>query len=436
MAPSFDLDREPEVRIRKASLTWRDREGPSGDFLTKQERQVEDRLISMEYVETDIGADEVTLVLENQDLDLFRNALLIPNIGVFIMNFGFSGLLGPSRTFVVVEVSGFRELTVRALSEPEYRLSRVARTETYRVNQISEIVREIAERNNMSAITGLDVQKTPFARTKKSQSNQSDAEFLQSLAEEIGFVWYVETIGRRDHLIFQERTFQSSAHDPPPDYNIDDGSRVLEDPDFEIDVFNIFGLVEGDVFDTLKKTHDRVEADVLRLERRVAGKSTPIQADSKIKISSTSRTLLQGQEEMTALYKEAEKGLIKATLPVLGDPFLRPKRQINLSGVPFLLSGTYYVDTIIYRISERDAFTMELVIRKNAFAVSASDIEFLLGRLTEIQEQFREKVKVALVERIAKQTVTVTPDEIVSYSSIPQAPMNFVIPDPPVEDDG
>lgn len=367
--------------------------GPQGFLLDGLERQLDDRMISMEYEETDVGADEVTIVFENQDLQLYRNPMLIPNIGSFEMFFGWEGRMGPARRFAVVEISGYRELTVRALHEPEWRLSRVARTQRYTKNRISDIVLEVAtaKRNNMVP----SVQSTPYARTKKSQSNQSDAEFLQTLADEIGFVWFVERWGGRDRLYFLERNFKASAEDPPVEYNVGKDPRILGDPDFRVDVFNIFGLVEADIFDPLQKIHQTVLMDINTLERRVAGKSSPITGESKIRLSTTSQKLLRGEEEMAGVYKEAERGLIKATLPVLGDPFMRPKRQINLSGVPPLLAGTYYVDTISYSIDREEAFTMELAIRKNAFAVTASSIDFALVRLTEIQRSFQQAVEKA-----------------------------------------
>lgn len=389
--PSQD-DPVPQIFIRQASEGLPDVVGGPQGFLRRGlERQIEDRIISMEYEETDVGADEVTLTLENQDLQLFRNSLLIPNIGIWDMFFGWVGRMGPKRTFVTVEVSGFRVLTIRALNEPEYRLSRVSRCIPHRKSRISDIVRDIAKRNNMVSVT----QATPFARTKKAQSNQSDAQFLKLLAEEIGFVWYVEKQGSRDRLHFLERDFKADPFDPPVEYFIGSDPRVLSDPDYSIDVFDLFGLVETNVFDPLQKIHFTVKADIAEVERRVAGKSSPITSASKITLSTTSQKLLRGEEEMTGVYKQAEKGLIKATLPLLGDPFMRPKRQINLIGVPALLAGTYYVDTITYKVTPQEAFTMELKIRKNAFAVAASDIDFALLRLTEIRADFQQAVEKA-----------------------------------------
>lgn len=391
--------------------------GPQGFLLSGLERQLDDRMISMEFEETDVGADEVTIVFENQDLQLYRNPMLIPNIGSFDMFFGWAGRMGPARRFAVVETSGYRELTVRALHEPEWRLSRVSRNERYTKNRISDIVGEIADRNRMQRV----IQATPFARTKKSQSNQSDAEFLQSLADEIGFVWFVERWGGRDRLHFLERSFKASEFDPPVEYFVGSDPRVLGDPDFRVDVFNIFGLVEADIFDPLQKIHQNVLMDINTLERRVAGKSSPITGASKVRLSTTSQKLLRGEEEMAGVYKEAERGLIKATLPVAGDPFMRPKRQINLLGVPPLLSGTYYVDTITYRIDPEEGFTMELEMRKNAFAVTASSIDFALVRLTEIQQSFQQAVQKAKEAeeraRLAEIAESITPisDPVQSY---------------------
>ena len=409
------------VKFRNAAVAGRGAPGQplfpggrpqdAGD-IASQEEDVRNRIISVEILETDIGADECTLRLENSDLSLFGNPLLFPQ-SIFEIVLGYETRRGTPQVFRIVEIKGFRDLTVRALGR-EYELDRVQRKETYNNVTIAQVASLVAQRHNLFPV----VQQTFGVHQQIVQSGESDAEFLQRLAESIGFVWFIQQdsspIGRVEKLFFLERAFEEGGF-PVEVVEIGKDPRVLGDPDFEVDIANVFGVAQGALYNPIQKLYEDLTATVEDTRRRVLGSSTPITEDSKLSIPSTITDRLAAQEEIDGFYKEFERQMLRCTFRMQGDPLFRPKRLLVMEGVGPLFRGPYYIDSIRYRLAPGESFTMELSLRKNAFSFTATDIAIRFKELDEVRKDFQARVQAARDARLAE-------DQRAKLSSIQPSP--------------
>jgi hypothetical protein len=378
------------------------------------EAEISRRIISVRLLETDVGADECEFTLQNNDLALLEHPFLLPNVHLRVRltdtNHDGGGIV---RSFTVVEWRGLRPLMVRCLSRYEWALNRSKKPRTYESSRISDIVKAIADRHNLdvqlespipsqSDFATVDV--TPAAHTKKTQTSQSDAQFLKALAEEIGFVWYIEERSpflttRNPHgatLFFHERRFKpSNSAEEVNTYEVGNDPRIIGDPIFDMNLGRLVRRLTADIYDPLEKKYRTLVADIGTTSRRVLGKSSPIDADSEWRISTSSDNLLSLGEELNGLFREFERNMIKVKLPLRGDPFIRPKRLLYLTGLGKLLDGPYYIDSIEYKVGGGQPFTSMLQLRRNAMGFTAGDLGNAIFALEKIREQFQQKVKAA-----------------------------------------
>ncbi|HET6496608.1 MAG TPA: hypothetical protein VFH61_14720 [Thermoleophilia bacterium] len=391
---------QPTIEIRQIrtpgatdlQIEWNRRSGEA----QAREEEIVRRMISLRLLETDRGADELEIVLDNEDLSMLENPFIVPN-ATFQLRLGSTSSLGAGvvRSFTVIEWRGLRPLTIRCMSAYEWSLNRDKAPRTYNSSRISDIVKAIGYRNGLSVANS--VQETNAAHTKKTQTNQTDAQFLKQLAEEIGFVWYIEEgYFGFPQLFFHERRFKpSNTSDQVATITIGDDPRVLDDPIFDMNLGKIANRVTTGVYSLLEKKYFNLVADVDNTARAVIGRSTPIDENSTISMSTTSSTLLQGTDEVIGAFKEIEREMISAKLIMRGDPLFRPKRLVFLQGLGKLLTGAYYVDSIEYQLGVNLPFTMELRLMRNAFGFTASEFGNAVFALRAIQKQFQQSVKAA-----------------------------------------
>lgn len=402
--------------------------------LKTAERLLRQRVVAVEITETDVGADECVLTLDNSDLSLWENPLILPNTKLDV-SLGYEDALAPATRFKVIETRGWRQLTLRAWGR-EFDLDRETREKVTYTGRISEAVIEIACRNGLNP----RVRTTPGKHRQLVQSkNETDAQFLQRLAKRVGFVWYIEQAPQGDkgrickqgrksnNLVFRSRV---------PDANVvtiavGEDQRVIGDPEFEIDISNVLarGRIRHD--NPLEKTFQAIEEalvvasdrqkdleDVIAattpvdrarrfdvesktIDRFSWGNATIIDPDEKLTYSSTVESLLQAQEELDGLLAEHERQLVKARITLFGDPFVRPKRTAKLLNVGRLLEGIYYIDTIRYRLRPRETFTMELFLRRNALNFTAGRLASVLLGLQTAKGLFQLRLE-AERERVAE----------------------------------
>ncbi|KER01362.1 phage late control D family protein [Photorhabdus temperata] len=148
--------------------------------------RIQSRLMSLTMTDNrGLEADQLDIELDDAD-----NILQLPSRGnILSLELGWHGHpLTPKGKFIVDEIehSGAPDrLTIRARSADFRGITNTKREESFHNKKIGEIVRTIAEKNNLIASIGKDIENIII---HIDQTNESDSSFLTRLAKREGIV--------------------------------------------------------------------------------------------------------------------------------------------------------------------------------------------------------------------------------------------------------
>jgi uncharacterized protein len=313
------------------------------------------RVISFSFEDSESKADKVTLELDNTDLSLFDREDLTSGT-VLEVSWGYRGDMAPPRRVVIKDPKGFQKFRIEGIAESVL-LDGKAQTRAFSEKTRSEVAAAVAKEHGYLA-GAVFIEDTTERIDTINQTGESDARFVRRLAEKEGFSFFIDDTG----FHFHERKQDSSpAH--VLTWRMDRGAGdILSVTDVKLSSTKPRGSVTVKGRDPIEKktiekketndTADRdVLSDVIDVVDPETGNTTRKTRAAKTEVSSTTATTEAGaaREARTGFVK-AERKTLSMSVSVVGNPKLRAKSIIELRGLPALLAGKYAVTQATHSI--------------------------------------------------------------------------------------
>ena len=352
-----------------------------GQLINEGTLDVTSRVTSFTYEDSEEEHDVLKLKVDNSDFQFFDHpAWLKGNLVRF--SFGYpSRIFGP-RTAIVDNVRGFRTLDITCVEEVA--LSNFAGGRLFENMTRGDVVKQLIEEQRFRGVSAFVIEEAPLVLEGKrdwSQARQTDWQFVQRLAEKVGFVAYVE--GEKLH-------FHTRQLDSPPrrrfEYFFGDGDLQ----DFQVKEWRTTDraaqtIVKG--WNTLDReevkatgSNENTETDTLggtntsdlpRKGSRPAGgegANPPVDTLAGRRVVPTPEQRQATVTEEANAHFRAQQGEVKATAKIIGDPLLRAKNVVEITGVSRTLSGKYYITKHVHKITATGGYVGTLSLIKNALA--------------------------------------------------------------------
>ena len=334
------------------------------------------RVISFSFEDSESKADKVTLELDNTDLSIFDREDLTAGT-VLEVSWGYRGDMAPPRRVVIKDPKGFQKLRIEGIAESVL-LDGKAQTRAFSEKTRSEVAAAVAKEHGYLA-GAVFIEDTKERIDTINQTGESDARFMRRLAEKEGFSFFIDDTG----FHFHERKQDSSpAH--VLTWRMDPGAGdILSVTDVKLSSTKPRGSVTVKGRDPIEKktiekkeTNDTADRDVLSDVIDVidpeTGTTTRKTRAAKTEVSSTTATTEAGaaREARTGFVK-AERRTLNISVSVVGNPKLRAKSIIELRGLPTLLAGKYAVTQATHSI-DGSGYTTELKLGRDGLKKTAT----------------------------------------------------------------
>jgi phage protein D len=371
-----------------------------GDRLTRTDRFVNqeflDRILSMQMTHTDFGMKEMVVRLDNHDLKFFREAgFLARNIDMgqtWTVRWGYgAGAMTALFVFGVRSIQGsLRELEVVAL-DASNRFETPAKKRTFQGPILrSDVVKQIAESHGYRAEVP-NVFPTIKEFPAITQSGMSDGEFITSLADKLGFIWYLEDWFPDEQAVmhFKPRLFGARSRGT---FVLGVDQRILGDPVFETDLGKIPESAIGQMYDPYRKSIHEFKAKNDITSRPVLGRATPnapgvggnpedAEGEARGVVHTGAVDAKDLAELVDGWWKIRDQNLVRVTIKFQGMTNFTPGCIITLAGIGQGLDGDYYIAEVKHTISGNEGWTMEVLLLRNA--LSHIDIYALRAKVME-----------------------------------------------------
>lgn len=323
------------------------------------------RLQSMKYEDNESKTDKLTLELDNFDFafldgDTFKKGNLLE------ASFGYAGNMQTVKCFVQ-RISGHLtgQLSIEA-DHTSFLMHKNKKSRQFENATRSEVVKKIADDNGFGT-ADVDIQDTKVRYEVIVQPAITDAEFIKRLAHKEGFVYFVDSSG----LHFHEKKL-----DQPPVKTLrwfTDRTGEIISGDFESESKKKKGRIQSEGRDTVTKKPITVDSKNTTVPRsslasvleHVDAKTgqTSLQfrlSDDDVRPSLESNASA-AKAESDGAFKNQERSTFKLKLDVLGDPALRAKRIVEITGIGKRWSGLWYIQKCTHEIDTHYVTKLEMV---------------------------------------------------------------------------
>lgn len=308
-----------------------------------------DRLKSMRYEDDVEKVGKLSLDLDNQDFrfldeDTFKKGNEV------VVRFGYAGNM-QTATCIVHRISGSLEGELKVEAEHKgFLLHKNKKSRVWDNKTRSEVAREIAEKYNGYQPNEIFIEDTKVRHRHISQPAVTDAEFMKRLANKQGFEFSVDESG----FHFHEKDWEQ-APIKQLRWFTDTGAGEISSGTFESESKKKKGRVKSEGRDPITKKNFTVDSKNSTVQRHSLAKilevpdhksgQTTLQAriaDDDLR-PSTETTAPAAKSASDGAYKNQQRSTFKLSLTVVGDPKLRAKRVIEVTGIGKRYSGLWYI---------------------------------------------------------------------------------------------
>lgn len=331
------------------------------------------RVLSFEFTDYDNKADQLKLTVDNWDLSNFDDPVWKKG-NVILASWGYPSRMRPQQRMVITSVKGAQSLSIEAKAEAVL-LNRTVNNRLFENVTRSEVVRQIAEAAGFGR-DAIDIEDTNVTLPSVQQARMTDAQLLRRMADEEGFVWYVDFSGFHFHQRrLDERPVRRYW------YYTDPGAGDIISFNVENDVTAKPGRVrrrgrnptegedvEGDSADTGAQPNAGGDSNLAPLavlvdpelgrESRVPEQHTANVAQDDTGPTSSSDAA-SAQRQATARARQHRHMAVQLNFTAVGDPYQFAKTVIQLEGLGRLLSIRYYVKEVAHKLSA-SGYTMDV----------------------------------------------------------------------------
>jgi len=327
-----------------------------------------DRIIAFTFEDAERKADQVSIQLDNFDLSLFDREDIAGG-AVLEVSWGYPGNMAPPRRVVVRKLKGFTTLTLEGRATSVL-MDRESKTRVFENMSRADVARAVAEEHGYEG-TLVDVEDTGEVLEVINQTGETDARFLRRLASREEFEFYVDDGG----FHFHERR-QSAAPTHVFTWYADPGRGDVLSVNVESDLGRRAGRVTVRGRDpltrsTIEETANNDSADretlaeVIEVVDPETGATTVETRNATATVAPTSApTSERAGREAQARFRRSERGTVKLSMRVVGDPTLHAKSIVDVRGISGLLSGKYYVTDVKHVVSS-SGYVCELKLTRD-----------------------------------------------------------------------
>ena len=329
---------------------------------------------SFEYQDEEGKSDLVKLVVQNSALKNFDDPLWAPG-NILTVAWGYVGNMSIAREARITKVTGSMELQVEAQGK-ESDMNRLVRQRRFDNMTRAQVAAQIAEEHGFPEYAQY-IQQEGDPEESLVQSGETDLQFLRRLAQTEGYEFYADVDGMHFHeRLLKQRPFKEVRWYLPEHAETVGSVGDIISWNVESDVYGTPRQRPGKIVikgrDPGTKKDFSVAASDRDTERTTLG-TLPLVPDeavaedtfqkgiAKEDVRRTSQTSESAaQREVAGEWKKAMLENVELSMSLVGDPSLRSKSVIAVSGISKRLSGLYYVKSARHVVGS--GYTAELKI--------------------------------------------------------------------------
>lgn len=327
------------------------------------------RLLGWTYEDTEKGADKGKLTINNYDLR-FPDDPIFDRGNTLVIAWGYEGALSPEREFTILDWTPGPTFVVEGQLKAARAINIKKNDETWYGRSYSDIAKTLAERAGF-AVDAQFIERVPFVPESVVQHTLTDAEFMRKLANEIGYVFFVDISGWH----FHPRAFGQTPRKVLEYFT--DGSDLGEFPKFDKAPAAQPGSVKLKGIDPITKKPIEAVGDNKTTKGRPGLASfleviDPKTAQTELRplagkeatVSTSATTPAEAKTKAQGLAKVALGVPVKCSASCTGDPYFQAKSVVELKGIGGRLSGLYYCSAVTHSI-EPGKYTMALKLQRD-----------------------------------------------------------------------
>jgi len=320
-------------------------------------RDITDLVTALKF--TDSGTrrtNKIELTLDGEDGTLWGDDDLMRKGGLIHVEFGYPGAMRDIGDFSIKKVKGGRQtFTLECYQAKRNKMVRTKKTRVFTGMKHSDVVRILFRENGFSRFY---VDNTDITYDTITQSEQSDWEFLQELADLDHYELFVDGGG---------------AHYEKPKYGAKPKKRLryikgvvgvgmIEDWDVDDIGSKVPGRIVLKGWDSVNGQPINVVADGSLTKYEALNETddvaSPAEGDATAEgehgqdlvLPTGARNYQEAKKLADSLYKTYRHGAVKVTLKTVGDPWIFSRTIILVEGIGPYLDGRFYTKEVVHSI--------------------------------------------------------------------------------------
>jgi phage protein D len=358
------------VRIKREGAPLALRVVEDASTPAEGEQVIRAKITQLVYEDNDEKADTLKLTVDNFDLAYWDTPWVKPG-DLIKAKWGYPGNMSGQVEAVVTKVRGNgHTLTIEANGK-EYLFNKTVRPRTWPATGVgvkrSDVVRAIAAEYGYT--TNAEVVDSVVVLPHIIQAKLTDHQMLVELAKREGYVFYIDANG----LYWGPRKLNQ-----PVLRTIDRSDLFPPGFTVESDLFARPGAVTAKGRDPDKKKDFKATADndttkgqpVLAGTREVVDERTGATSFQKTvatatTVATTAKTEADAKRQVAGIYQNSQLGAVKGSFGMVGDPTMRAKSIVQLTGFGSLLVGKYYLTQVVHTVGP-SSYTVKAAARREA----------------------------------------------------------------------
>lgn len=345
------------------------------------EEVIRAKVTSLVFEDDEKKADVLKLTIDNFDLSYWDDPWVKPG-DLIKAKWGYPGNMSGQVECVVTKIKASGTILTIESNGKEYELNRVVRPRVWPPSGMgvkrSDVVRAIAEEYGYGA--NAEIHDTEVVLPRIIQAKLTDHQLLVEMAKREGWVFYIDANG----FYFGPRKLGQTPLKTLT-YYTDGTGTILSFPSVDGDLFARPGAVTAHGRDPDTKKDFKVTAnndttkgrstvastvEVVEPVNRKTGETSygtkPAGAvATATTVATTAKNEADAKRHVAGIYQQAQLGAVKLTVPVVGDPLLRAKSIVELSGIGKQLVGKYYLTAVTHTLNG-NGYTCSLKARREA----------------------------------------------------------------------
>jgi phage protein D len=344
---------------------------------------VSSRVTSLEYTDTEKGADKLTLTIDNYSYATFDEPTFADG-NILEVSWGYPEQMSPKRECVISKVTGGNQLKIDAVGK-DYLLMLERKVRTFQFTTRADVVRQIAREAGFSN-DQIFIEETSDVFKVITQPSITDYMLVAQLARKEGFVHWIDHLGfhwkKRDLLQTPLRKFI---------YFSDPGRGDIDGPiNIENDLTAKPATIAAAGVDPKTKKpidakgdNDKTKRDglapiltITNTGKKGGYKTKGGQSDNPMgtgaKGPTSAASQKDAQKEADSAYKSVQMSAAKISFSAVGDPTMAAKKVITCSGFSKTLAGNYYVTEVKHSLGQGYRMTVKATRDGKSSATTAA----------------------------------------------------------------